>query len=128
MANNRFKRLITMLAQNKINITRMSGYISLGQFALVAATWLAVSTALTQWWYVLPIGIAVVAVILATGRAEINAGVLEAEQEIYFSKVPQIREMMERLKRIEAKQDAMQRHELSAAWVPPKGTHDDPIH
>ena len=115
-----FKRLITMLAQNKINITRMSGYISLGQFALVAATWLAVSTALTQWWYVLPIGVAVVAVILAAGRAEINAGVLEAEQKIYFNAVPQVTEILERLERIEAKQDATQKHELSAVWVPPK--------
>ena len=105
--------IIAKLARNKINIARMSGYISLGQFALVAATWFAVSTALTQWWAVVPIGAIVVIAILMAGRAEINAGVLEAEQEIYFSHVPQIREIAERqneildrLERIEGKIDA----------------------
>jgi len=59
-----------------------------------------------------------VAVILSAGRAEINAGVLEAEQEMYFTYVPQIRNMQAQLDRIEYM--LTDKHSLNAPFMLPK--------
>ena len=93
--------MIKRIARYKIYVDRARWYYVLIQFFIIVLIYIETKGFELDWWYYPLLVIIILVSLIVIGFADRRAGMLKEEQRFYSTENPVIRDIVERLKRLE---------------------------